>query len=79
MTPARKAKLSAPPPADCRIFHAGKTVHVSRVAVEGVRAMQKYRTPDLDLVLIAERSATRWLVLMMCEYRARARRRAVAR
>jgi hypothetical protein len=72
-------RSSAAPAACCRIFHAGKTVHVSRVAVEGVREMQKHRTPDLDLVLLAEKSATRWLVLMMCEYRTRAKRRAVAR
>jgi hypothetical protein len=68
-----------PPPKDRKIFHGGKMVLVSRAVLDGIRDMQRRRAPDLDLLLIAERQADRWLKLMVFEANSRERRKAMAR
>jgi hypothetical protein len=68
-----------PPPKERKIFHSGKMVLVSRAVLDGIRDMQRRRAPDLDLLLIAERQADRWLKLMVFEANSRARRKTLAR
>lgn len=70
---------SDPPPKDCKVWHRGAMLRVSRMAVEGLRIQQRRGRPDLDVILIAERQAAAWLALAVFESGARAKRRAMAR
>lgn len=70
---------SSPPPKDRRILHGGRMLPVTEAIVAGVREMQRHRAPNLDVLLIAERQAERWLALMQFEVRLRLERRALAR
>lgn len=79
MNHARRAYLSLPPTPDRRIIRSGTVVRVSSAVVDGLREQQKHRWPNLDVLLIAEAQAARWLEAVLGEYRARALRRAMAR
>lgn len=54
-------------------------MRVSSSVVDGLREQQKHRRPNLDVLLIAEAQAARYLEAVLGEYRARALRRAMAR